>query len=425
MKSLHLSQISNRLDLTRTFARWKRRVRGAKPTVHYYHQTDDPYSDLASRALPHLKANFDVELIPHIVPPPEPAAAPEAKKLSEWSLQDGVGLAIGLGFHPLPWEKAPAPALVQRAESALATTNDPVVFAEKCADIGLAFRTGDNGDLPPGGGDRKSALRAGEKLRRKQGHYLGATFYFEGEWFWGLDRLDHLEARLAPFAKAGRPPELFTLRRDVTNEPGVLNRTPRLDFFLSLQCPYCYLALPRVMELVETYNARLFFRFVLPMSMRGLFVPPVKHSYLSLDSKREAERLGLPYTFYKTQNERSAERGLAILHQVNGTPRAAEFVQSYLRGVFVDGLNGASEKGLTEMCERSGISVDEMRFGLEDETWRAEADQNRQDLLELGLWGVPSFRVDDGPAIWGQDRLWLVEEDLRAAAALEELRDAG
>jgi 2-hydroxychromene-2-carboxylate isomerase len=43
------------------------------------------------------------------------------------------------------------------------------------------------------------------------------------------------------------------------------------------------------------------------------------------------------------------------------------------------------------------------------------AEANRTDMLERGLWGVPSFRVNDGPAIWGQDRLWMVEQDLIAA----------
>ncbi|MBA3880131.1 MAG: hypothetical protein C0500_10500 [Sphingobium sp.] len=33
-------------------------------------------------------------------------------------------------------------------------------------------------------------------------------------------------------------------------------------------------------------------------------------------------------------------------------------------------------------------------------------------------WGVPSFQVDDRPGWWGQDRLWMIEDDLRAATGL-------
>ena len=54
---------------------------------------------------------------------------------------------------------------------------------------------------------------------------------------------------------------------------------------------------------------------------------------------------------------------------------------------------------------------------LADHSWRGVADGHREDLLAAGLWGVPSFRVNGLPALWGQDRLWMVEQDLRDASA--------
>jgi 2-hydroxychromene-2-carboxylate isomerase len=35
-------------------------------------------------------------------------------------------------------------------------------------------------------------------------------------------------------------------------------------------------------------------------------------------------------------------------------------------------------------------------------------------MLSYEIWGVPSFRVGD-VAVWGQDRLWVIEDALRAA----------
>jgi 2-hydroxychromene-2-carboxylate isomerase len=52
---------------------------------------------------------------------------------------------------------------------------------------------------------------------------------------------------------------------------------------------------------------------------------------------------------------------------------------------------------------------------LGDDSWRSVADDNRSDMLERGIWGVPSFRVNEKPLLWGQDRLWMLEEDLVAA----------
>jgi 2-hydroxychromene-2-carboxylate isomerase len=36
-------------------------------------------------------------------------------------------------------------------------------------------------------------------------------------------------------------------------------------------------------------------------------------------------------------------------------------------------------------------------------------------MQHIGLWGVPSFQVDDRPGLWAQDRLFMVEQDLAAA----------
>ncbi|MDP1756468.1 MAG: 2-hydroxychromene-2-carboxylate dehydrogenase, partial [Pseudohongiella sp.] len=55
-------------DLRRGKAVLLRRLRGQQAVVHYFHQVDDPYSDLAVRALPHLAANYAIKIVPHLVP---------------------------------------------------------------------------------------------------------------------------------------------------------------------------------------------------------------------------------------------------------------------------------------------------------------------------------------------------------------------
>jgi 2-hydroxychromene-2-carboxylate isomerase len=49
---------------------------------------------------------------------------------------------------------------------------------------------------------------------------------------------------------------------------------------------------------------------------------------------------------------------------------------------------------------------------LADDSWREAAEANRAALFDAGLWGAPTCRVNGGPACWGQDRLWALEEDL-------------
>jgi len=42
-------------------------------------------------------------------------------------------------------------------------------------------------------------------------------------------------------------------------------------------------------------------------------------------------------------------------------------------------------------------------------------------MTGLGLWGVPSFRVGD-VAVWGQDRLWVIEAELKRLSERETLK---
>jgi 2-hydroxychromene-2-carboxylate isomerase len=86
-----------------------------------------------------------------------------------------------------------------------------------------------------------------------------------------------------------------------------------------------------------------------------------------------------------------------------------------MRGVWAGGIDAGSEGGLRRLAERAGLDVAFVTAALRDSSWRAVAQANREDMLALGLWGVPSFRVDRNPARWGQDRLWQVERDLMAA----------
>lgn len=351
----------------RRFAAARRRLRGAMPTVHYFHQPGDPYSQLAAQAVPLLRARTAIELRTHTVSPPDEAAAPDAPRLAAYAQRDAAILARATGFS---W---PAPA----------------------------FDAGPNGDA----------------LRAQLGHYSGAMFAFEGEWYWGLDRLAYLEERLAEFRKPGAPDALIAPRREVTLAPlQKPARAPRFDAFISFRSPYTYLAMARTYALADHYAAELRLRFVLPMVMRGLPVPMPKRLYIVRDAKREAERLGLPFGRIVDPVGVATERGLSILHRAIPEGLGRAFALSFLKGVFADGIDAASEAGLGEIARRAGVSESLMRAGLSDASWRDVAEANRTEMLGLGVWGVPSFRVDDGPALWGQDRLFAIEDMLRRAA---------
>ena len=60
-----------RLLKRRVSAEKKRVAQGRPHTLHFFHQIDDPYSQLLDCVLPQLQSRFDVHIERHITSPPE------------------------------------------------------------------------------------------------------------------------------------------------------------------------------------------------------------------------------------------------------------------------------------------------------------------------------------------------------------------
>lgn len=405
----------------------RRRLLRRVPELHYFHQVDDPYSHLSALQLPALQARYGVRLVPHLVPAPEASAAPEQDKLRAWSGLDARRLAQSLGIDAPDFGQPPSAPAVAAAQATLAGLLSQPQWIAQLLDVsdtlwrGLAAA---RETAPPqsAGSAASDALAQGAALRRRWGHYLGATFYFEGEWYWGVDRLHYLEQRLrqAGLALPGTPAEPLLPARRLQWVPvrAAASRRPVIHFYCSFRSPYTYLAAAQVRRLAEHYGAELRLRFVLPMVMRGLPVPLAKRLYILHDNKREADRLGLPFGRVVDPVGAPTERGLALLHRAIGLSRGPALAESFLQGVFADGIDAGSDAGLALIGERAGLSGADIAAARADNSWRAVAEANRADLFARGLWGVPSFRVDEQPMLWGQDRLWMLEQDLLAALAL-------
>jgi len=370
--------------------------------LHYFHEQGDPYSALTASVLPGLRAHYAVDLHEHRVPPPPAALAPDRERLRAWALRDAEHWRQVTGCLPEP--------LVPEAANVSPTPDE---------------------------------LR-GEKERAKRGGFLGASFWFRGEWFWGLDRLPLLLRRLEAAGLARGEPwrsypqrpasqavpltdsladaptgsQADSLTTSPTTSPTMATPPrPVVEFWCSLRSPYTYLALPRLRAWAEAGLVEVHLRPVLPMVMRGLQVPLVKRLYIVRDAKREADELGLPFGNIADPIGKPTERGLAVLHRVlvqQGTLPALAFAESFLRGVFAEGIDAGTDVGLATIASRVGVDETTVVAALADDNWRNEAAAHREALLAAGLWGVPSFRVTGYPAQWGQDRLWVVEQQWRS-----------
>lgn len=400
----------------------RRRLTGAPALVHYFHQSDDPYSHLMLQVLPVLMQQHRVTLVLHLVPPPHDAAAPDRARLQDWSRRDAAKLASLLQLEFTDLQQQPAAEAVELANRCLAQLFNSAAGSRTAVGQALAIGRAlwqhdmaalQNFETVPGG--RASLVLADGAATRKQfGHYLGGTLYFEREWYWGVDRIWYLDQRLRAAGLSWPDTGVAIARLPALQwrTPPATEQTTELHFFCSLRSPYTYIAVARVIELAQHYRVQLKLRYVLPMVMRGLPLPIEKRLYIVRDTKREADTLGLSFGDMSDPVGRPTERGLAVLNHAIASGKGAEFLASFMRGVWSEGIDAGTDKGLQKIAARAGLDAAFVAAALADESWRVVAEANREDMLAAGLWGVPSFRINDQPAVWGQDRLYLLESDL-------------
>lgn len=428
IKSLLMPMLSQRvlgrgrLLRRRAKAERARATRGARHSVHYFHQVDDPYSALVASILPRLVARYDIDLVPHVVGPPPDSAAPARASLIAYSRKDAQLLARHHGLAFTDPGAQPSPKAVQLATRLLVAAVDAGRFVETAGPVSASLWQAAARDaeitlagpaLQPASDETTAAhVAAADARRARLGHYLGASIFYAGEWYWGIDRLYHLERRLQDL-RAQRQATHGCLFAPDADLPAAVQRTDPapIDFFFSLRSPYSAIVTPRVFELGRLSGAPVRLRFVLPMVMRGLPVPAAKRRYIALDAAREAHARGIPFGRVNDPVGRPTERGLALIPLAERAGKGPAYLLSFMQGVWAEGIDAGSDRGLRRIIERAGLSWDEARVALKDETWRDTAEANRAELFGLGLWGVPSFRVL-GTAVWGQDRLWAVQQAL-------------
>jgi len=417
-----------------------RRLRREPHRLFYFHQVDDPYSHLVAQILPRLLDRYDVVLEPRLVGPPSEEAAPERALLEAFARKDAADIAPGYGldFPGAGADRsggaveidAPKPAAVALARRLLAGAIRAGGFAQWAGPIGEALWTGDVerleawADEIPTARESEAAemLHTGNQERTRRGHYLGAMLHYEGGWYWGVDRLAHLEARWQALglARPGRGGPPLVERPDFGGRDEEVRADPRfrLELYASLRSPYSAIVMDRVNELPSRLPVDVIQRPVLPMVMRGLPVPSMKRLYILLDTRREAEAAGVEFGRICDPVGRPVERGFSLFPLAQRRGVAAEYLASFARAAFAEGIDTGEDEGLRIVCERAGIDWAEAEEALDRPGWEAELEANRAQMFALGLWGVPSFRLlgdARGPdfCTWGQDRLWRIEQEIR------------
>lgn len=383
----------------------------AGAALELYYEAGDAHSQLCAALARTLLERLRIPLHIRLVPAPEPETYPEAERQRRFAAADAARLAPCYGLPapvavPMDQRNAMEARLAAAGSDArafLAAEHHCLETLARGERLGAAKNS-----------STQALLDANARRRRRLGHYLPAMWQYRGEWFWALDRLGFLRARLdARGALDGAAP---LLAFDPAHLPAARAAAGApLEFWFSFRSPYSYLAAVELLRRRRRgLHANLVVRPVLPMVMRGLPVPRAKRLYIVRDVKRCADALGIPFGRIHDPLGAGALRLLTAYPQQASPDVQLRYCALAGQAVWAEGLDVCRDDALRSVIERSGLDWAAPRHKLAQGTDTRAAEAHREALFAAGLWGVPSFRCGSFTT-WGQDRLWMLDRLAGAA----------
>jgi 2-hydroxychromene-2-carboxylate isomerase len=398
-----------------------RLLRGGRRRARLYYRADDPYSHLLVQVLPRLASTYGlaIEIIP--IGHPSTAANPAPDMLLLHAIRDASLLAESYGLSFPSNATPPSEDRMRRVHAVLLERRSSEEQIQVALELGETLWRDDGAALAAvvdrygsiSGESVGLALEANYAALERAGHYQPGMLYYGGEWYWGIDRLHYLEERLQ---REGLDQSLDLTRGPAPHLASMIRvpdgGKPRIEVFVSFRSPYSYLSIPQLIDLRDRHDVEVVVRPVLPMVMRGLPVPRAKKLYMVHDAKREADRLGIPFGHVCDPLGKGIGYSLAVFFNCAvGKGLELELARSVMQGIWSEARDVAHIPDLLFLAGRAGIGEAEVRAAIEDPSWQDKGQANRDALTELGLWGVPSFRIGSY-STWGQDRLPLVEAEI-------------
>lgn len=415
-----------RVERAQNKAEKARASSGQTHKLEYFHQIDDAYGLLAVQCLQPLLQRYEIELQCHLVAGPSGDNLPEPDLLPALARNDAALVAPHYGLRFPQQSEEPTIEASQLGNSILAATAAEA-FSERAIAVGIALFAGDTEALHAlaeqhgvaTSAETTAAVDAGSNRLRSLKHYSGAMFYYAGQWYWGVDRLYHLEKRWLDLRiNKENSRELLYPRPPVVMGPKLDNGSLTLEIYASLRSPYTALIFDKAVELAHTTGIKLELCPVLPMVMRGVSLSRTKGMYIFSDAAREARALGAEFgKFYDPIGE-PARRCYSLLVWAEAEEKRVALYSSFLKAAFAEGVNTNNDQGLRYVVEQAGLSWDDAQAAIDNDAWQSSLEENRKKMYSFGCWGVPSFRLLDANGqqvlgVWGQDRLWLVSREIQ------------
>ena len=303
----------------------------------------------------------------------------------------------------------------QRAEDV--TRDEVIASALRGAGVSEADITGALG--------RTEDASIKDELRARTDEAIGLGIFGAPAWvvrragqpilIWGQDRMPWVDAVLAGWNPDSDAPPGGV--RPLGDGVQGFSSPSTLDVYCDVASPFSYLGstqLPALAKLTGV-TPRLvpillggLFRDIGQVDVPMLAMPPAKMRYTGLEMKRWARWWGVPFEQPTKFPQRTitAQR-LIVLACERGADAAMQLAITLGRAMWAEQKNLEDDDTLRGLCADAGVPREWVDKTREPEV-KAALAANTTRAKAAGVFGVPTWIVDEKFLFWGQDRIELV-----------------
>ena len=189
------------------------------------------------------------------------------------------------------------------------------------------------------------------------------------------------------------------------------------DFFFDFISPYSYLAHKQIRVIENENEIKVNY---MPIFLGGLhnilnikanvFIP-AKVKYMIKDCKLCAEKLKIIFKFNSYFPIKSLELMRGVL-QAEKENSANKYIDKFFDAMWKDGLNLNSKFVINKILISANINPENFYLNISKQIIRDELKKRTSDALLKGIFGAPSFIINN-KMFWGQDRLHFVMEEVQ------------
>jgi len=195
----------------------------------------------------------------------------------------------------------------------------------------------------------------------------------------------------------------------------------QIDYYVSLNSPWTHLGAARLEALVARHAAAL---RIYPVDFSTIFAAsgglplpkrsPQRQAYRLMELRRWRERLGIPIhlqpKFFPAREALPAHAVIAVRESF-GNPPAVALAHAILKALWEQERDTGDAATLAQLAADVGLDGGTVLRLAEEPRWAERRAADTQAALERGVFGAPSYVLED-EIFWGQDRLDFLDHAL-------------